>query len=237
LNASSTTAAADFVQTVLGLMPEVAVFDCDGTLWAGDAGEGFFDWELKHGLVSEDRARWARARYADYKAGKVDEDSMCGEMVTLHRGLRAGEVMAAATEYFEGFRGAIFPEMQEIVHKLQQAGCAVWAVSSTNEWVIEAAMRHFGISPDRILAAAVEIDNDVVTDRLLRVPTGPGKPRAIQEIVRRAPDAAFGNSRWDTEMLAMSAHPFAVNPNPDLEATARAQGWRVYFPDKVRPAR
>jgi phosphoserine phosphatase len=237
LNPSSTAAAADFVQTVLGLMPQVAVFDCDGTLWAGDAGEGFFDWELKHGLVSEDRARWARGRYADYKAGKVDEDSMCGEMVTLHRGLRASEVMAAATEYFEGFRGAIFPEMQEIVHKLQQAGCAVWAVSSTNEWVIEAAMRHFGISPDRILAAAVEIDNDVVTDRLLRVPTGPGKPRAIQDIVRRAPDAAFGNSRWDTEMLAMSAHPFAVNPNPDLEATARAQGWRVYFPDKVRPAR
>ena len=233
MNASSTASAADFVQTVLSLKPQVAVFDCDGTLWAGDAGEGFFDWELNRGLLSEDLVRWARARYADYKAGKVDEGSMCGEMVTLHRGLRESDVMTAATEYFEGFRSAIFPEMQEIVHKLGQAGCAVWAVSSTNEWVIKAAMRHFDISPDRVLAAAVEIDNDVVTDRLVRVPTGPGKPRVIQDTVRRTPDAAFGNSRWDTEMLAMSAHAFAVNPNPDLEATARAKGWTVYFPGGV----
>ena len=27
------------------------------------------------------------ARYADYKAGKVSEDDMCGEMVTMHSGL------------------------------------------------------------------------------------------------------------------------------------------------------
>ena len=59
---------AEFVAFVLKLQPRLAVFDCDGTLWAGDAGEGFFDWELKHGLVSDDIVRWARARYADYKA-------------------------------------------------------------------------------------------------------------------------------------------------------------------------
>ncbi len=29
-----------------------------------------------------------RARYAEYKAGKVSEDDMCGEMVTMHKGLR-----------------------------------------------------------------------------------------------------------------------------------------------------
>jgi phosphoserine phosphatase len=236
LNASCTANAADFVETVLRVKPQVAVFDCDGTLWAGDAGEGFFDWELKRGLVSDEVVRWARARYADYKVGKVDEDSMCAEMVTLHRGLRESDVMAAATEYFEGFSGAIFPEMQVIIRELRKAGCDVWAVSSTNEWVIKASMRHFKISQDRVLAAAVEIDKGVVTDRLVRVPTGPGKPRVIKEVVRHAPDAAFGNSRWDTEMLAMSQHAFAVNPNPDLEATARTQGWNVYFPDSVRPA-
>ena len=47
-------------------------------------------------------------------------------------------------------------------------------------------------------------------------------------------DAAFGNSRWDSEMLAMAKHAFAVNPNPDLEATAREQGWTIYFPDGTR---
>jgi phosphoserine phosphatase len=32
-------------------------------------------------------------------------------------------------------------------------------------------------------------------------------------------------------MLAMVKHPVAVNPNPDLEATAHERRWRIYFPE------
>lgn len=237
MNATQTAKASDFVQTVVGLKPQLAVFDCDGTLWSGDAGEGFFDWELKRDIFSEELLRWARARYADYRAGKVDEDTMCGEMVTLHRGLREEEVQRMAAEYFSTFSSSIFPEMKTLIRELQQTGCDVWAVSSTNEWVIKAAMPHFGIGDERVIAAAVEIEDGVVTDRLVRVPSGSGKPRAIEAVIRRVPDAAFGNSRWDTEMLAMSRYAFAVNPNPDLAATAQARGWNVYWPDGVRAAR
>jgi phosphoserine phosphatase len=35
-------------------------------------------------------------------------------------------------------------------------------------------------------------------------------------------------------MLAMAKHAIAVNPNPDLELTARERGWQVYFPEGVR---
>ena len=93
-----TAQANSFLDSVLRLQPRLAVFDCDGTLWAGDAGEGFFDWELERGVVSDEIVRWARPRYADYKAGKVDEDTMCGEMVTMHRGLTEAAVQRAATQ-------------------------------------------------------------------------------------------------------------------------------------------
>jgi phosphoserine phosphatase len=92
-------------------------------------------------------------------------------------------------------------------------------------------MKEFGIPEDRILATKVELASGIVTDRLVRIPSGPGKPQALREVVKKAVDAAFGNSRWDTEMLALATHPFAVNPNADLEATARERGWAVYFPD------
>src|SRR5581483_842964 len=224
--------AHKFTDSVLSLRPKLAVFDCDGTLWAGDAGESFFDWELRRGLVRDDVATWARARYADYRAGKVDEDTMCGEMVTMHRGLSAPTVQKAAQQFFdENFVQQIFPEMRELVERLQQAGCEVWAVSSTNERVIRSAMKYVGISPQRILAAAVQIDSGVVTDRLIRVPSGPGKPKAIREVIGREPDVAFGNSRWDCEMLAMATHGFAVNPNPDLAEAAKQRGWTIFFPD------
>src|ERR1700679_2826196 len=76
-----TLAQTQFLESVLTLKPKVATFDCDGTLWSGDAGEGFFKWELKESWLPEQISRWIQSRYAEYRAGKVAEEVMCGEMV------------------------------------------------------------------------------------------------------------------------------------------------------------
>jgi len=222
----------DFIETVLSLKPRIATFDCDGTLWSGDAGEGFFSWELGRGLVSEEIARWAPARYADYKAGKVAEEVMCGEMVTMHRGLRETVVQHACDTYFpQAIAPNIFPEMRELVQRLHQSGCDIWAVSSSNQWIIRSAMKYFGIPQDRILAAEVAVDDGIISDRLMRVPSGPGKVDALRSVLNSAPDCAFGNAIWDREMLALSRHAFAISPNPDLKEVAIANQWRVYQPN------
>jgi phosphoserine phosphatase len=225
----------EFLDSVLGLEPRVAAFDCDGTLWSGDAGEGFFDWEIKRGLVPPVVGEAMRARYVEYKAGRVSEDEMCGEMVTMHKGMTERVIVKSAVEFMEhSFSGRIFPEMQELVRRLHENGCDIWAVSSSNEWVIRAGMRQFGIAEDHILAAKVPIENGVISDRLTCVPSGPGKPKALREVIKGDIDAAFGNSRWDIDMLAIAKHAFAVNPNPDLEVIARQRGWTIYFPDGTR---
>jgi HAD superfamily phosphoserine phosphatase-like hydrolase len=225
----------DFIDSMLRLQPKLAAFDCDGTLWSGDAGESFFWWELDNGLVSEEVARWARSRYVDYKAGKVSEAVMCGEMVTLHQGLPESRIQAATDSFFEAaLASGIFPEMQVLVRRLAENGCEVWAVSSSNQWIIRSAIPHFGIAADKVLTTEAKILNGQITDQLIRVPSGPGKPEAIREVVKRTPDAAFGNSVWDREMLEMSKHPFAINPNPDLAAFAREKGWHIYFPERPK---
>jgi HAD superfamily phosphoserine phosphatase-like hydrolase len=232
---SSTPAASLLIDSILQLKPRLAAFDCDGTLWAGDAGERFFDWELKRGVLSDDIAHWARARYADYKAGKVSEDEMCGDMVALHRGLKETAVLELAREFFEEqFVQQIFPELRELISRLQECGCDVWAVSSTNEWVIRQAMTHFGISAQKILAAAVEVKDGIITDRITRIPSGAGKPKAILEEIGQLPDVAFGNSRWDADMLTLARFPVVVNPNPDLEKLAREKSWTIYWPKGTR---
>jgi len=229
---SLTSTQAEFVESVLRLKPRIAAFDCDGTLWSADAGEGFFSWELEQGLVSDEVRRWARPRYAEYKAGKVAEDVMCGEMVSMHRGLREEVVQQASNEYFPGgIAPSIFADMRELVRCLLDSGCDVWAVSSSNQWIIRTGMRSFGIPQDRILSAEVAVENGVITDRLIRVPSGPGKPEALRAALTSPPDCAFGNSIWDREMLAMSKHPFAINPSPALKNIAVAHGWTVYQPE------
>lgn len=233
-NAKLNSRTADFIQSVLQLKPQLTVFDCDGTLWSGDAGFGFFDWELSRGLVSDETVRWARARYADYVAGKVSEDDMCAEMVTMNRGLAEADMIRAAEDFFEKkmLRG-FFSEMKELVLRLQQSGCEVWAVSSTSEWVIQAGMKHFQIPPQRILAAAVVVENAKVTNEIIRVPSGKGKPRAIREVIQRDPDAVFGNSIWDADMLEIARHPFVINPTAELLAIATERKWPVYHPEQL----
>src|SRR3984893_8233853 len=217
--------AVKFLKSVVQLKPQLAVFDCDGTLWAGDAGEGFFDWELKRGLVAEEIVRWARVRYADYQAGKVSEDDMCAEMVTINRGLAETELQHIAAQFFL--------EMKTLVLQLQDSGCEVWAVSSTSEWVIQAGMKHFNIPPNRILAATVVIEDGKITDKLIRVPSGKGKPQAIYDVIARTPDLVFGNSIWDADMLEISKHRFVINPTAQLETIAKERQWPVYFPDSI----
>ncbi|MGH9514278.1 MAG: HAD family hydrolase [Terriglobales bacterium] len=228
---ASPAQAYSFIDSVISLNARLAVFDCDGTLWSGDAGERFFDWELKRGVVSDEIVRWARARHCDYRVGKVSEDEMCGEMVTLHRGLKESDVLALGRQFFEeNFVSRIFSEMRELIARLQAIGTDVWAVSSTNQWVIREAMTHVGIAPEKILAASAEVKNGIITDKLIRLPSGRGKPKAILEVIKQVPDVAFGNSRWDTDMLDLARHRFAVNPNPDLEKLAQEKGWTIYWP-------
>jgi len=229
-------AQSTFIASVLQLKPKVAAFDCDGTLWSGDAGEGFFRWSMERGMVSEDIASWARARHADYKEGLVDEDVMCGEMCTMYRGLREETLQRATDEFFEiGIAPGIFPEMRELVLRLHAAGTDVWAVSSSNHWIIRSAMRGFGIPSDRILAAEAVVKDGVIVDDLVRIPSGPGKTDALREVLPSPPDCAFGNSVWDREMLEMVEHPFAINPNPRLQEIAEGKSWPIYQPNHVRP--
>jgi phosphoserine phosphatase len=238
---SLTSAQTEFIDGVLSLKPRVATFDCDGTLWSGDAGEGFFSWEMDQGLVSKEIvskevASRMRARYAEYRAGLVAEDVMCGEMVTMHRGLQEDVVQQACDTYFaQAIAPNIFPEIRDLDERLRSAACGsscdVWAVSSSSQWIIRSAMRYFGIPRDRILATEVAVENGVITDQLIRVPSGPGKVQAIRSVLSSAPDCAFGNAIWDREMLALSRHAFAINPNPNLKEIALASGWTVYQPD------
>ncbi len=233
-----TLTKTEFIESVLRLQPAIAAFDCDGTLWSGDAGEGFFSWSMEQGMVSEETQRWARARHADYRAGTVAEEVMCGEMVTMYHGLREEVVQRATDEYFElGIVPSIFPEMRDLVQRLGAAGTDVWAVSSSNQWIIRSGMRHFGIRQDRILATETAVENGIIVDRLIRVPSGPGKSEALRGVLLSPLDCAFGNSLWDREMLAMAKHPFAINPSAELKEIAVVSEWGMYQPESNHAGR
>jgi phosphoserine phosphatase len=209
----------------------VAVFDCDGTLWGGDAGSGFMNWSLEQGLVSRSTNDWIDTRYRAYRTGDVTEEEICGEMVQIYAGLREDELRSAAAQYFNALiRPHIFEEMVKLVGDLRKAGTDLWAVSSTNRWVIAEGVRDFGISEQHILAAELRVAAGIITTEIVDVPTGPAKATALRRVGLPHPDAVFGNSIHDLAMLEMARCAFPVNPSPALLEAALQRGWGYFRP-------
>jgi phosphoserine phosphatase len=221
----------EFERRVFECKPKIAVFDCDGTLWGGDAGYGFMAWSLEQGLVSRSTQDLVDTRYRAYRAGNVSEEAMCGEMVQMYAGLRDDELREAAARYVSEFvRERVFAEIAALVARMQTAGIELWAVSSTNRWVIAEGLRDFGIPNERILAAEVRVVNGIITSELVDVPTGPAKAAALRRVGLPAPDEVFGNSIHDLAMLELARCPFPVNPSPALLEAATKKGWGYFRP-------
>ena len=223
--------AQEFKRLVLGSNLKVAVFDCDGTLWGGDAGYGFMAWSLEQGLVSRSTSDWIDTRHRAYRSAQVTEEEICGEMVQIYAGLRDQELRDAAAEYVKQFvHPQIFPEMADLVAALRADGVDLWAVSSTNRWVVAEGVRDFLIPEDHILAAEVRVKDGLITSEILDVPTDEGKAIALKRVGLTAPDAVFGNSIHDLAMLEMARHPYPVNPSPALLEAAAKNGWGYFRP-------
>jgi len=233
---ATTLTTGQFHANVHALSPKVAVFDCDGTLWSGDAGSTFMRWTMDTGLLSREATEWLNNRYAGYKRGDVSELAICGEMVQVYHGLRESELRRAAADFFASHvERNIFHEMLQLVTDLQKNGVDIWAVSSTCDWVIEEGVKRFNIPANRVLAARVAVENNMATERLLDVPTDEGKVASLNRVGITAPDAVFGNSVHDAAMLSIATGAFPVNPSPDLVKRSIASGWAVYYPASVAP--
>jgi phosphoserine phosphatase len=214
--------------------PRIAVFDCDGTLWSGDSGHGFMVWSLEQGIVSRSTTDWMDNQYRAYLAGNVSEAQICGQMVQIYAGLREGELRAAAARYFdEHVRPHIFAEVAALVAGLRSRSVELWAVSSTNKWVVTEGVRAFGIPEERVIAAQVKVVDGVINADLVDVPTGPAKAEALRRAGLPRPDAVFGNSLHDLAMLEIARRPFPVNPSLALLAECAKRGWGYFRPSEV----
>ena len=124
----------------------------------------------------------------------------------------------------------IFAEMTDLVATLRKDGVDLWAVSSTNRWVVAEGVRDFGIPEQHILAAEVRVDDGLITSEILAVPTDAGKAVALKRVGLANPDAVFGNSIHDLAMLELARCPFPVNPSPALIEAAAKNGWGYFRP-------
>ncbi|HEY9126605.1 MAG TPA: haloacid dehalogenase-like hydrolase, partial [Acidobacteriaceae bacterium] len=141
------------------------------------------------------------------------------------------ELRSAAAEFVRTHvLHRIFDEMAAVITRLRTADATLWAVSSTNNWVIAEGVRQFGISEERILAAQVQVVDGVITSSLVDVPTDEGKAASLRRVGLPNPDAVFGNSIHDLAMLEIARKAFPTNPSPALLEACARHGWGYFRP-------
>jgi len=115
-----------------------------------------------------------------------------------------------------GFRGKLFDGVRRVLDEARSRGFPAYAVSASNQWIVEVGAEYLGIPPWRVVGIKTRVDNGVITtDIEPPVTFGPGKVEAILAATGGRPAVAMGDSvnQTDREMLESAVLPIAVEPN------------------------
>ena len=217
----------------------LALFDLDGTLLPIDSDHAWGEFMVGLGWVDAAAFRAGNdAFYAQYLAGALDIDAYIAFAAAPLRAQGAA-ARAAARERFmlEVIAPALRPEAQALVAAHRDRGDHLALVTSTNDFITAPIAAAFAFDPDALIATRLEHDaTGAPTGRIAGIP-------AFREgkVARVGQWLAAGGAGWadfvrisvysdsvnDLALLEKATDPVATNPSPELEATARARGWRI----------
>lgn len=200
------------------------VFDADGTLWRGDAGEDFLRYAIHRRLFE--------ASYAQYEALLEQSPARAyAYCVEVMRDQPEATLEQACAEFFAArVAGRIFSFVRPLLALLKAAHCPVWICSASPRWVVAPGAVALGIPAEQVIGVSCEVREGKLTGEVEQpVPVGPGKVAWLKRH-KLSPALGVGNGDFDVDMLEFSKHALVISP-PDshnqLVIKARARGWPV----------
>jgi phosphoglycolate phosphatase-like HAD superfamily hydrolase len=222
--ATTTAGSAEFVANG----NRFATFDQDGTLWVEqpiysqvvfsldrvvELAPQHPEWKTVEpfkSVIAGDRA--AIAKFTTKDLEKI--------VFATHTGMTTGEFSALAKDWIAKahdprwhrlFTDLVYQPMLEVLRYLRANGYKTYIVTGGGQEFVRAYADHtYGIPPEQIIGSALDTDftyNDAGKAILMRPPklllnnNFSGKPEDIYLFIGQHPQAAFGNSTGDREML------------------------------------
>ncbi len=215
----------------------LCLFDLDHTLLPIDTDHAWNEFMIGLGWVDAARFRAGNdAFYADYRAGQLDIAAYIAFATAPLRERGAAELERAHARFMrEIVRPAIGAPARSLVRSHRERGDRVALVTSTNDFIVAPVAREFGI--DALIATELERDRDgLPTGRIRGAPSfREGKVVRVGQWLAQdglawddfARISVYSDSPNDLALLERATEPVATNPAPELEALARARGWRI----------
>ncbi|HMM47236.1 MAG TPA: HAD family hydrolase [Thiobacillaceae bacterium] len=217
-------------------MTNLALFDLDNTLLAGDSDYEWGQFLIAKGAVDGEHYRAKNlAFYEDYKAGRLDIYAFLAFALRPLATHPRAQLDAWHAEYMETrIRPMITQAARDLVDRHLKESDVVVLITATNSFVTAPIAKEFGI-PHLIATDAEEIDGHY-TGEVAGTPSfREGKVTRIQQFLEargtaldRLDDSWFySDSHNDLPLLEKVRRPVAVDPDPVLRARAQEKGWPV----------
>jgi HAD superfamily hydrolase (TIGR01490 family) len=215
---------------------DLALFDLDNTLLAGDSDYAWAQFLIARGVL--DRARYeARndAFYKQYLAGELDiREFLEFQLAPIARRPRA-ELDAWHAEFMrEKVLPMILPKARALVARHRERGDVCAILTSTNTFITAPIARELGVA--HLLATELETCDEGYTGRPSGTPCfREGKIERLSAwLAARGETLAGYAASWfssdslnDLPLLETVTHPVAVDPDETLRCEALARGWPV----------
>lgn len=215
---------------------QLALFDLDNTLLAGDSDFQWGQFLMEEGLLDREVHHAQNLQYyEDYKVGKLDIHAFLEfQLKPLTRYPRS-QLDALHERYMER---KVRPMMTEksvaLVEKHRANGDLLVIITATNSFVTTPIAKAFGI--EHLIGTVPEEVNGEFTGRVVGVPSfQEGKvTRLNQWLAERGQTLADFHTSWfysdshnDLPLMELVERPVAVDPDVILRSHAAEQSWPV----------
>ncbi len=215
---------------------QLALFDLDNTLLAGDSDFQWGQFLIEQGLLDRDAHHDRNVQfYEDYKAGKLDIYAFLEfQLKPLSEHSRAALDLLHQQYMQQKVLPMITPNSRALVKKHREAGDLMIIITATNSFVTKPIATEFGIQ--NLIGTDPEEKDGEFTGGVSGLPSfQEGKvTRLLDWLHARGQSLSDFEKTWfysdshnDLPLMKLVSNPVAVDPDPTLKAYAEEQGWPV----------
>ncbi len=212
----------------------LALFDLDNTLIAGDSDHAWGEFLVEEGMVDPHEFRRKNdVFYADYRNGTLDIDAYLTFALSTIAGKSAAELAPLRRAFMaKKITRMMLPAAVELLTAHRQDLRVI--VTATNAFVTEPIAAAFGI--EHLIACDVEVMADRYTGRPTGLPSfREGKVIRVNDWLAGLGQSLhsfektffYSDSQNDLPLLNVVSHPIAVDPDPVLREHAQRVGWKI----------
>lgn len=212
----------------------LALFDLDNTLLAGDSDYNWSLFLIKQGLLDEKTHHERNEQfYLDYKNGNLDIYKFLAFQLKPLSEHSMADLNALHAKYMDTvIRPMMTQKAQELVNQHKAQGDLCLVITATNSFVTKPIAQAYGIA--HLIGTDPEMVNGAYTGGVAGVPSfQEGKVTRLklwlaergQELADFEQSYFYSDSHNDLPLMKLVTHPVAVDADAKLTAYAQQHGW------------